>query len=318
MDGSQPTPAPGWYDDPRAPGCHRYWDGTGWTGSVRAATDLPPGTGSATSPSPAWTPPTARTVMAEHGPAVTDTPVARRRVWPIVTLTAASLLLVGGGALATVLILDDGDNDAALAALDDADEPSTTDDGVSDSTEQESSTDPNGTAPDPDPGTDAGTDAVEAEPAPDDDGAVEDPSVSDDIASDTTAQGDTDDMSDPIEPGPSPVEIQERMLDALDRYLNALDRLDPWEAHAQLASSLQEQPGWSLEEFVEFWDGLLARARLLDIREVDVAAQEVEVLVVYELQDGSNSQELLRVGFDAAEPRAPIISYRVLRADHQG
>ena len=37
----QPTPspaaAPGWYPDPNAPGCVRWFDGTAWTEHVRAA-----------------------------------------------------------------------------------------------------------------------------------------------------------------------------------------------------------------------------------------------------------------------------------------
>lgn len=82
--------APGWYDDPSAPGTERWWDGRSWTRHVRH--DLPP------IPLAPWVDPT-------NPPVVVDTTPPRRAgsvFLSVVAGVAGVALVTGIGASATL------------------------------------------------------------------------------------------------------------------------------------------------------------------------------------------------------------------------
>jgi hypothetical protein len=307
------APAPGWYADPVEPHRERWWDGTAWTDAARAAPSsetadtqvLEPVPGPSRTAGDAGLEPTApmagpvaaSTAVPDLSNLPAPTPPGRRRkVW---LLAAASVVAIAGGAGAAILL--DGDRDepeppALAAATGEVDDDPTVDD---------AGLDPDDAAPDDEP-IDDGPAPIEAAPEPDD--QLEDHSIED------PEPFETEDFAQPETAGSLPESWE--LLDVLDEYVTALDWGDLRGAHDLLSPSLQAQPGWSYEEYAEFWDGYLAGAEVAWHDDVAPEDHRVAATVDYHLTDGTTSREQLELTMVRDTSGLLLISsYRVLRAE---
>lgn len=246
-----------------------------------------------------WGPPTTPLRQDGFAPPIAD-PEPPRRTRSLIAIAVASLLIAGGAATAVVVLTGDRFGDEAPSpepdmAQHDADEPADRDelDAVAD----------NGDAADIGVAEQPREELGELTPPP------EEQIEADELEPEALEE------EDAVE-GSAPDEAE--LTGTVRGYVRALDAGDLAGAHALLAPALQQRPGWSLTEFVDFWDGLLAGAILIEITDVDPSAAEVSALVHYLLSDNELSVEQLTFGLERRPDGAVLIEdYTVVRAERR-
>lgn len=120
-------------------------------------------------------------------------------------------------------------------------------------------------------------------------------------------------LSDEAEPRTEP-----EIAAAFEGYLQALDGNALGIARTYLAPELASRDGWTADEFVEFWDGRLAGATLVEILDVDAGRGELLAVVDYALPDGVVSREEILATFVRGSDGQPLMDdYVVLATDRR-
>ena len=345
MPGPESAPAPGWYRDPLGATSQRWWDGTRWTTDVRNVTPdradhhgaVPPG-GHPTEVIAAQNPTTQRPTVPSarpHAPGVTATtpaaggsdvptppahsqagrataPVSPKRgprtAFVVIAIVLLAAVATGGFLLGTQRSTTDGEADtAAVGNTSPQPEPAPSpgDDPAADEQTTLSEETSGDTTADPGRADGAGGDNRASTAT--DNSAAQAPPPSEQAPMENGSQA-AEDTSVPT----SSLEL----AGTVERYVGALDRGDLTGAHDMLAPELVSRAGWSLQEFVDFWEGYLVGAVLLEVIETDEARQQVTAQVDFALTGDGLSREVITLTMRASDGGAIMISdYEVVRAD---
>jgi len=273
-------PAPGWYDDPSGTGGQRWWDGQRW-GAEQRWPPPPPQPTSQGAPVDLHIEEAAAPGGARRHPALW---------WGLFGL--AAVLALAAGFFGTRWWADADDPGTVVASQPDVEPPGQPE--VTESAGDGERDDPAGEGQEQrvQAGEDAGgpSESVTDLPSPPPEG-----------------------LSDEAEPLTEP-----EIAAAFEGYLQALDGNALGIARTYLAPELASRDGWKADEFVEFWDGRLAGATLVEVVDLDAGRGELLAVVDYALPDGVVSREEILATFVRGSDGQPLMAdYVVLATDRR-